>query len=185
MRFYFTALFFSLLVLATSCTEEPMTESEKSILVTAKDFEDYGFRFANADSIGIFTKTTFFDGSIELDYEFEYLDDDENAMYLSHTISLEKNAADATATYAGESIGTSVGLLTGVEFEELDHVFSYGDKSSFNLLRSEGYPIGNFFHYRKGSYVYTLWISGVYFDDRSSWETFIMPKIKVMENFKR
>jgi hypothetical protein len=173
--FRWSSTFVIVCFLCAGCIEAEIKPEEKSHLVDATDLEPY-YGFILADS-GKYNKTRFFDGSVELEYELEY-EDENNYIYLLNTVSLEKSHSDAVTTYGFENLGTKM-FDDGIIMRSMDSLFTYGTRSSLDLLLNEEdqVPIGNLFHCQVGKKVSYLLIAGIYFDNGEDWEEFISPHL--------
>lgn len=173
----------SILLLITSCFKSPINDEEKSLLITEHELIDYGFNFNTDDTLGIYSKTTYFDRSFELEYDIDTVDLDLNGIYLYSMISVETSKRDAGISYSIEKVGFRIGLPDEIETINLDSIFTYGNESKFSLLKNEYGEIGNIFQCRKGKFTYSLIISGLYFNDYENWSDFIIPKLQKIDNF--
>lgn len=173
-------LWLALLLAASACKQAPVSEAERELFLRARDLEPYGIKFPQPERYERFGKTIYFDGSRELEYEFELPDDaaHENAIYMSVTVTFEKSAADARFSQGAEKFGAGAGMkIAGLRMEERPGFFSYGDESSFYVLLKGGEAVGNFFVTREGAKVYTALVAGVSFDDRETWAEFVTPRL--------
>ncbi|MGB0523918.1 MAG: hypothetical protein ACPGJS_13205 [Flammeovirgaceae bacterium] len=179
-------LLFGLFVigLLTSCAKKPLTSAERNLLVNPKSFEAYNIFFANADSIGKYKKVKFVDGGTELEFQFESSKSDSNELFINNVIAIEANKLEAKVAYAAERGALKIINKGGIKFHKLNDLFAYGDDSQFYLLETKDKtPIGNLLQYRKDKVVYFLVFFGVYFDDKTDWEDFILPKLKAIDEF--
>ena len=166
---------------AAACKQAPVSDAERELFLRARDLEPFGIKFPRPERYERFNKTIYFDGSRELEYEFELPDDavHENALYMSVSITFEKNAADAKFSQGVEKFGADTGMkLAGLRLEEREGFFRYGDESSFYVLLKDGEAVGNFFVTREGAKVYTVILAGVSFDDREMWAGLVTPRLQ-------
>jgi hypothetical protein len=174
-------------LLATGCmSESSIDDKEKALLLRARDLAEYGYLLENPERYESFTKTRYPDGSSEINYEFNTPDtEDKYPMYLSVTISLETKSSDAMITQGVESLATTFGLKGGgVTQREIKNFYSYGDSSSFYVLEIKGEPVGNMFTVRDKKKVYTLLVTGKYFDDPEVWGELMGPKLRLFSAYK-
>ena len=125
------------------------------------------------------------DGSAEVNYEYE---SESPPLYVSTSISLEKDNRDAITTYTSQSVGGSVGLSIagdGLKMEERQDLLAFGDQSKSQLLTMNGKPVGNFFITRKGPRVLMVIFSGVYFDDPEALRSVMEPKLEAFQLLER
>lgn len=163
----------------------PVDEQDKAVVLRAADLIPFGYGLEKTEPYEKFTKTKYLDGSHELAYEFETPDsEEENALYMNVTISVEKSNSDAWATHGAQDIGLGVGLKSsGITKREVKDFYKYGDSSTFYVLEKDGHPIGNAFTVRHGKRVYMLLLSGMYFDDAASWKELIEEKLKTFSEY--
>jgi len=168
------------LLFAGCQSDIPVSDADKEVVLRAADLIPFGYGLEHTEQYEKFTKTKYFDGSHELTYEFETPDaEEDNALYMNVTVSIEKNSADAWTTHGAQDVGLKFGLkANGVEQREIENFYQYGDKSTFYLLEKDGHPIGNLFTVREGKRVLVLLISGMYFDDQASWRELVGEKLR-------
>jgi hypothetical protein len=181
----------TLLVFVSVCIlscERKLTvhESEKSLLLRAQDLVDYGYSFSGIEKYESFSKAKTIDGSYDLEYEFETPDaEQKDPLFLYVLVSVGKKKSDAQISQGGEKIAVFYTLKAkGIEEEEIPNFYSYGDSSSFYVLKKEGKPIGNYFTVREGSKTYTVILSGMYFKDPAVWKEIMEPKLKQFSIYK-
>jgi hypothetical protein len=158
----------------------PVDAADKAMLLRAADLAEFGYGLADTERFETFDKTRYFDGSFDITYEFETPDSEEdNPMYLNVTATFEKNPADALVSYGAMKTSMKFGLkANGIEARELPNAFKYGDSSELNILEKDGNPIGNLYAVRKGARVYTIVMSGLYFDDAEVWKDVVDEKLE-------
>ncbi len=131
-------------------------------------------------------KTRYIDDSYEIEYVYDLPENDE-APYLSYTVTFEPSASDASTTYVSLWGGTKVAFYVfgevQVEVQEKNELFRWGDESRFGLLLAEGRPFGNVFVAKKGKRVVYLLVSGIYFDDSESFSGFLTPYLERLDAF--
>jgi len=87
--------------------------------------------------------------------------------------------SDAVVSQGAEKLALLYSLKAkGIEEQEVKDFYRYGDSSSFYILKKEGEPVGNYFTVREGDKLYSLILSGMYFDDPKVWKEIIEPKLK-------
>ena len=168
------------LALLVGCERNlPVEATEKEMVLRAGDLVDYGYGMEKTEQFEKFGKTRFFDGSSEISYEFETPDSEEDhALYVNVTITFEKNTSDAWVSQGAEKVGMKYGLkAAGIEAREIKDFYKFGDTSEFYLLEKDGNPIGNMFFARQGKRIYTLVMSGMYFNDAATWKELIEGKL--------
>jgi hypothetical protein len=167
--------------LVASCGSElPIRDNEKSLFVRAGDLTDYGLESADA-RYEKFTKTKLFDGSVQVEYEYEVPETAAgDHVFLYSCVTIEHKKADAIASQGVEQAGIAVGLLgTDVSLKEVEGFYAYGDSARFyEITNKEGAKVGNYFTTREGAKVYSLIIAGFYTEDREIWVEMIGDKLK-------
>lgn len=161
-------------LISAGCMNSEIKVNEKTQLIDPLHIQPY--YTADITDSCLYNKRRFFDGSTELELEIE-VDTPDEYLYVLHTVSLEKNETDAISTYGFESLGTNM-FDDGLVRVPMDSLFTFGDRSSLELLLNELHqPVGNLFHCRVGKKVSYFLIVGLYFDDKESWEEFMMPHL--------
>lgn len=122
------------------------------------------------------------DASVEISYEY---DGSETAtpIYLTSTVSQAMSSRDAENEYFGYTAGMKVGAaVSGVGLKETprDDLLKWGDESRSTLLTSDGQPAGNYFIARKGSRIFILMVSGIYFDEPEAFQALVKPRLDRM-----
>ena len=172
-------------VFNASGTSVPLTADERNLLLdiehTALYLPDFEPTALRAD----ITKTVFLDDSYELNYVY---DDPENAAapYLAYTVTFEGSAVDAKTTYASSWGGTQAALFLGggdVSVEEQNDLFSWGERSRFAVLTSDGRPFGNVFVGRNGTRVVYFLLAGLYFDEPAAIRQLLETHLKRLEAY--
>jgi|GEM_PF-796569 len=171
---------------ATS-TEEPLGPNDQAAIVDIDMFLDWSGDPYTPDYSGEkLIKTRFFDGSYDIDYDFD-VPEDPNAPYLNCNITIEKNNADAKASYVSMWAGAILGMhmLGGadVEVNERNDVFRWGDESTFAILSLDGEPFGNMFSTRKGTRVLFIIFSGIYTDDGEAVSDLLLPALDQLHTY--
>lgn len=171
-------------LLFTGCIEKELSPEQESLLITKADFETYGVIPSMEPAKEKLYRDAYVDGSTELNYDFESAEADPNVLFISHYISLEPSDSDARISYSGYSIGVTLGGGLGLNTETQDHLFRYGEQSSFAVMQNDaGEGVGNIFVFQKGKTAGFLMIVGVYFDEMDQWELFIRPKLDALEAY--
>jgi hypothetical protein len=157
----------------------PVEAAEKEMVLRAGDLVEYGYGMEQTEQFEKFAKTRFIDGSSEITYEFETPDsEEEHPLYLNVTMTFEKKTSDAWLSQGAEKVGMKYGLkAAGIEAREIKGFYKFGDTSEFYLLEKDGNPVGNMFFARQGKRIYTLVVSGMYFDDAATWKERIEEKL--------
>ncbi len=159
--------------------------ADKALLVQATDLVPYGYGFQNIAKHETFKKSRDFDGTVEIEYEFETPDSEEDhALYLDVVVTVSRARSDARVSQGAEKLGLLAGLkLEGMVQEEKPGFYSYGESSSFFVLKKDGVPVGNYFTVREGTKTYSILLAGMYFDDPSVWKKLVEPKLKAFSTY--
>lgn len=182
MRFLALFLIIGILGLG-ACRPAEVLPGDRDLFVRADDLSEYGIEVRNTERHENFEKTRYFDGSVEIDYEFEP-PESTDTIYMSETIRFEPKQADARIGRAAEDTGISLGLkIYGVEKEEIPNFYNYGDSSRFYALKKDGRNVGNYFTVIDGKKVFSLFVVGVYFDDPATWKGLVEPKLKLLSAY--
>lgn len=171
-------LLLATLALAGCQRESPvLTAHDKAMIVRAADLKDFGWEYGDPAPHEKFTKDVAWDGSYRIDYEFETPESEvEHPLYLAVFVTVERMASNAILAQQAERIGLNIGLggsdLTAREIE------GFYPGARFEILESGGRPVGNVFSLRKDRKVYTLLLSGFYFDDPDEWRALVDDKLR-------
>jgi hypothetical protein len=176
-----------LALVLTGCLHRSIKEEDRPLLITAKDLESYGAVVPETHAFESMKRIHYADRSVEIDYEYEAPDDMEgiDPMYLTVTIEFEPTLSEAKSMYTlgkgAYAVGSKIG---GLEVVEQEDFFQWGDASFFSVLEYEGQPVGNLFITRKGKKIYTIMLSGLYFDDAALWRELVEPRLNYMTTYE-
>lgn len=160
--------------------------ADKVLLLQATELVPYGYGFQSIAKHETFKKSRDFDGTIEIEYEFETPDGEvENSLYLDVVVTVSRAKSDARVSQGAEKLGLLAGLrLEGIVQEEKPGFYSYGDSSSFFVLKKGGTPVGNYFSVREGTKTYSILLAGMYIEDPEIWKELVEPKLKAFSTYK-
>ncbi|MGH9334495.1 MAG: hypothetical protein ACRD21_12175 [Vicinamibacteria bacterium] len=131
-------------------------------------------------------KRRYVDDSYEIEYVYD-LPDDDDAPYLSYSLTFEPSESDASTTYVSLWGGTKIGFYVSGEVEvkvrEDNDLLRWGDESRFGVLFADGQPFGNVFVAKKGKRVVYLIVSGIYFDDAETVSGFLVPYLEKLDAY--
>ena len=164
----------------TACSSgNPVDEAEKAMVLRAADLVPFGYGLADTRQYESFDKTRYFDGSMDIVYEHETPDSEQDhPLYLNVTITFEKTGTDAIITSGAEKMAFMYALKSnGIVMREIPNFFPFGDSSEFHVLEKDGKPVGNHFTGRKGARVYTVAMTGMNFEDADEWKELIGDKL--------
>jgi hypothetical protein len=158
----------------------PVGAAEREVVLRAADLIPFGYGLEQTEQYETFNRTRYFDGSYELTYEYHTPDSEQqNALYISVTVTVERTLSDALTSHGAEEVGLTIGLkANGVKEREIEDFYKYGDKSRFAVLEKDGKPIGNIFSVREGKRVFLLIMSGMYFEDAAAFKELIEGRLK-------
>jgi hypothetical protein len=150
------------LLMNTSTETRALTSQERARVFTIDDLSEWMPQYEINRAFEKSGYEHYLDGSYELSYDYEHTD----TLYVTCTLTVEKNTNDAKASYTGAKIGGGIGTkMAGDGFREEAHddLFRWGDESSFVTIIGPNGPVGNRLLARKGTRVIFIQISGVYF----------------------
>jgi len=159
----------------------PMTEADRALLVTTDDLAERVEGFEVKPGVEQVKKKKVWDGSRSLEYEYK---PPEGGMFISSSVTAERSAATAATNYASLRVGHGIGFAMSssktTKLEERNDLFKWGDESHHSLITNNGKPVGNLFAARKGKYIYTVMLVGVYFDSEDTMGDLLLPKLEQM-----
>ncbi len=177
--------FLAIIALAVvgGCTSTEFQEGDQDKLLRVAQLQEYGLELPHNFAIHeSFKREQWFDGSIMLEYTFE-APTDPNLPYVYSTAERHPSALDAKLSYSSGNIGLPLGLGES-ELEIRDDLYSYGDGSRFGILKADGQPYGNYFAMHHGRTVFTVILSGFYFDDGELWAELVAPTLASIESME-
>lgn len=169
---------------AIACMSAEVTPTEMEMFVRGKDLVDVGIEVSNPEKYEKFSKINYFDGSQTIEYEFEP-PESESVMYLTVSVTYEPKKSDAKLGQVAED--SVIGLLLkaqGLEKVDVPNFYEYGDSCNFYHLKKDGEKVGNYFTVLEDRKIYSLLISGVYFDDVETWREIVEPKLRLFASYK-
>ena len=161
--------------------EEPVTEADKDVLVTAAHFVEWVEDFEVDTSLETFKKIRNIDRSYELEYEYDAGD-----FYVSCSVGVDRTLSDARVSYVALIAGVSIGAsISDSEWRERPELMRWGDQSKCALFYIEGRdePAGNLFACRKGKRTFLLILSGTWFDDAETFREFLEPVLRKFDRY--
>lgn len=131
-------------------------------------------------------KKTYFDGSYELDYEYQDQWDD-GAIYMNYKVNWEPKASDAVAIYLpswqSARFGLKIGGGTGLGLEERNELFQWGEASRFGLITAGNDYVGNVFVGRSDHHVVSFFLSGFYVGDTETADGILTPFLQKLATY--
>lgn len=147
----------------------PVEDKDRAVLLRAEHLVATVEGYTVDPSLEVFTKQRYFDGSVELDYTY-----DADDLYVSCTVTMERKASDAKASYIGQVKGAEIGIrLDDARFETRNDLLRFGDDSTASVMRMEGAVIGNMFACRSGKLTFLAIWSGITFEDHETMDALL------------
>ena len=169
-----------------TATNVALADGERELVVDISYLTGWMDGYTPSPSGETLQKTRFIDDSFEIEYVYDLPEDDE-APYLSYSVTFEPSVSDAKTTYVSLWGGTKVAFYVfgevQVDVQEKNELFRWGDESRFGLLLADGRPFGNVFVAKKEKRVVYLLVSGIYFDDTESFSAFLSPYLERLDAF--
>ena len=83
-------------------------EADKALLLQASELIPYGYGFKKIAQHETFQKVRDFDGAIEIEYEFQTPDSEQqHPLYLDVVVTVTRKTSDASVTHGAEKFGMS------------------------------------------------------------------------------
>ena len=170
--------------LLAGCMPSETSEQDRAVVLTGAELVPFGFAIPTGAIDETWEGRRWFDGSREIEYLYETLDDaEEMPLYLSVNVSWEKSSPDAIGVYGATLLGFGVGTVSeSIESRELTDDCQYGDRCSLLLVTRDRRPLGNQFVLQTGRTVYIVQLFGLYFDEPETWHEMILPKVTASKN---
>jgi hypothetical protein len=171
---------FILLAILTGCASQTVQEGDKAPVVRATDLAQYGYAFKQISKYETFNKMKYADGSVDLEYEFETPETEQNApLYMLVVLNSVGSNSDAIF---GESVDKTLDGLAlkwqDMKQKPVKNAKKYGSSSALNLITYQGQPVGNYFICRQGKRTYSITImGGFYVDDPAVWDELVRTKV--------
>lgn len=186
----YTLLVFLLigLTLFTGCKKIEVTDEHKKLLITYEDLSDFIDYDLEVESCETYTGVKNLDGSIELDYEFDYEknENNETLLYLSSGLEIDRTVSDAKENFKIIVGAFKVGAFIGdkdVKIVKDDNLFSWGDESYCAYMELDEIKFGNIFAFRKENKIFYLLLTGTYFDDTEITSELLLEKLNAFSEY--
>lgn len=170
-----------------SSSYDELTKEEKKIFVRVEDLRQFGSLIpstsmdAKISKMKVLNGITLLGGLVDYEYEFEYYDEKKNlTLYIYNSIRKLNFISAAGMSYYGDLLDRFDFRKKGVTLKELPVFYKPCKKSSSSVILYENSPVGNLIRFNDGTIVYTLIISGFYFDDAKVWNNFFKSKVESM-----
>ena len=165
---------------ATSCMIQEIQPDDRDLFVTIEEIEEYMDAYEyDTQPYESQEKTLWFDTTVDLSYEFETPDtDEENPLYLNTEINCSAKKADTSLDkLVSKGIITTFLEAANLKLKERNDIFKYKNSQLQMLLNENGNPVGNILYYSGNKCLYTFMISGLYIDDSEIWNEIVLPKL--------
>jgi hypothetical protein len=165
--------------------DEPVTASDKEVLITAEYVATFADDIAVDPSKETIAKVRHLDGCRDLIYEYDKPENADAPLYVTHMVFVEPSPKAAKDAYAGLRLARNLGVGKSDDVDEIvrNDLWSWGDESQCIVLQSRGQSFGNIFMGRKGRRYFVLVISGLYFDKQEDIKALLDPMLKKLDNY--
>lgn len=169
----------ALLVVLPASVAQSQEATDRDFVLTMGELQPFGadlpLDFEAYESI---SRRTFTDGSVAIEYEFE-APEELGLPYLYSIAETHPSNDSACESFAAGNAGARSG---GIEVQERNDIFRYGDDSLFGLLVEDGDPYGNLFSMCRGRTSFMVILGAFYFDDGESWAELIVPTLEAIDS---
>ena len=168
------------LSLAACATRGAPRPEERNLVVTLESLSEFGLAlpdgYAEHETLHRERRS---DGSLSIEYEFQTPGGDPPFVYSNARIFSSPTAA--CLSFSADNLGVRLSSLEPIDRNDL---FSYGERSRFGLVESQGKPVGNVFAMCRSRTSLLVLFVGIYFDDTASWRALIEPRLQALEAFE-
>jgi len=188
MVFYISRLIMILAALAlTSCFSQETSMEDAAVTTRAADFAALEIKVPSKPAgFEKWSRTMYFDGSIEVQYEFEAEEKDSDILYMSQTFSFERKPSDRLIDQAiGNFVTNSVFKSKGIALREKAGLFSWGDDSKvYEIVNENGAVVGNRLVVARDRMLCDFTIVGVMIDEAQTWAELFTAKLDLASRYK-
>lgn len=159
------------------------TAAEYAAILRASDLAGIGWEPPNGKFVETWNRTVYPDKSIELEYEFETVEDEieDVPFYLAVTVYVEASNDDAEMAFTlMRQMFRTISEAQSLESRSVDGACRDGESCAFTVVGFEGQEAGNQFVLRRGSNVFTMMVVGYYTDDPAAWREVVGSRIDAM-----
>ena len=165
------------------CTTRNIREEEKDLLVTVEELENYGLNINHPAEGESYILKTNFDGSTEIEYEYDSKKDSNNDdnLWLKSEAEISNTPDEAIISFKDRINAYKLGLAIGssdIEIVEDPELFDLGDESYGAYLAAGERNLGNLLVIRKGNTVFSLLLTGKYIDNPQLLHELMIPKLE-------
>jgi hypothetical protein len=164
-----------------------VADSEKELLVTIRDLEGFGIVDPDPGKCEDFSAKKNFDGSLEIEYEYDFEKDPAciPSLWIKSEAEISPNEEQASTSFGDRisvyKLGASL-AGQGLAIEEVPSLVSMGDESFGAFLVKDDTRLGNVFVIRKGNTILSLLLAGVYTGEPSIIQDMFEPKLSQVRN---
>lgn len=167
-----------------ACIEQDAVPADRALFVTAQDPTPCALPIAEAAAHEGLVRTRYFDGSLEIDYEFDPPDESSDLPLLFGNASFENTESDARLTYRAQRAGIALGLAGGdVSLQEREDFLREGDERWFAHVLSDGEAVGHLYALRVGRRVYIGGMVGIACDTPEEFAAMIEPRLRLLRDY--
>jgi hypothetical protein len=162
--------------------EKPLTDADRDLLITAEHIVALMEDVEVKPAVGVTKKVGHFDGSVELDYEYDASSDPDHPIYVTTHLAYEKKPSDARNVYNGFDLGMALGTrLSGegkLSRKDCAFALKLGDESKCKQLLYEDKPVGVEVHVLAGTRVLFFNATGAVFNDPEPLRELLEPRVQ-------
>jgi hypothetical protein len=157
--------------------ERPVRPEDKEVFVTFDRFAEKVSGLTKAPNSETTERTRFFDGSLEVEYEYE-----DKTLSISSSVNHERTTRDARQlfTMIRLALPAATKLATDVQFVPRSDLYSGTDVYCAAMV-SSGTSAGHAFVVLDGKNVFTLVIGGAFLGDPGEFRALVQPRIDAMK----
>jgi hypothetical protein len=172
--------------MSCSCSTRPISEAEKDLLLQVKDLSQFNVTIGNLQTAETFKYTYYGAGEWEVKYMYDSPNTpDITPLYLVSRVEFEKSDNEAISTFnQGILAYKGGGMIGGLRIVRSLKLFQWGDQSYSAYLEKNDTRVGNLIVVRKGNKIFSLILSGLYFDNAEYVKQLLIPKLEKMVSFK-
>jgi hypothetical protein len=180
------ALSVLLVSLVVGCSSREIQDEERELLVTVRDLEVYGVVTDDPTNGESFLVKRNLDGSTEIEYEYDSEKDSSNVdtLWLKSEAEVLETDELASTAFDDRISAYKIGAFLAsseAEISEDPELFTLGDESYSAYFEKGGSKLGNVLVIRKGNTVFSLLITGLYFDDPQLLHDLMSPKLEKVD----
>jgi hypothetical protein len=155
-----------------ACWRSDVPPRERPVVLTARDLSSYGIDLKRPKAAESFKRTTYFDGSYAIEYEYS----GDSSLFLAVTVDVEKTVHGAHALAASSRTATALAMrASGFTIRE-DSGARYKDESYFATMVAESSAVGHVVFVRQGTVLYSVILTGLVLSSPDEWRLLLDPK---------